>query len=94
MGCKELVLKKCSNNCLTFEETTRQPGNDNFSCSCSSFARKSKTVRITSKNLISFINEMDELKPNHVKGVHMNDIPIVEDQLKFNILLYDIDFED
>ena len=37
---------------------------------------------------------MDELSPNQVNGFHMNDIPIVEDLLKFNILLYDIDFED
>ena len=34
---------------------------------------------------------MDGLSPNQFKGVHMNDIPIVEDLLTLNILLYDID---
>ena len=34
---------------------------------------------------------MDGLRPNQFKGVHMNDIPIVEDLLTLNILLYDID---
>ena len=37
---------------------------------------------------------MDELSPNQFKGVHMNDIPIVEDLLTLNILLYNIDIVD
>ena len=37
---------------------------------------------------------MDGLSPNQFKGVHMNDIPIVEDLLTLNILLYDIDIVD
>ena len=48
----------------------------------------------TSQIFISFINKMDGLSPNQFKGVHMNDIPIVEDQLAPNILLYDIDIVD
>ena len=34
---------------------------------------------------------MDGLSPNQFNGVHMNDIPIVEDLPTLNILLYDID---
>ena len=37
---------------------------------------------------------MDGLSPNQFKGVHMKDIPIVEDLLTLNILLYDIDIVD
>ena len=34
---------------------------------------------------------MDGLSPSQFQGVHMNDIPSVEDMLTLNILLYDID---
>ena len=37
---------------------------------------------------------MDGLSPNQFQGVHMNDIPTVEDLLTLNILLYDIDIVD
>ena len=41
-----------------------------------------------------FIIKKDGLSLNHFQGVHMNDIPTVEDLLALNILLYDIDFLD
>ena len=34
---------------------------------------------------------MDGLSPNQLEGVHMNDIPVAEDLLALNILLYDMD---
>ena len=37
---------------------------------------------------------MGGLSPNQFKGVHMNRIPIVEDLLTLNVLLYDIDIVD
>ena len=37
---------------------------------------------------------MDGLSPNQFQGVHMNDIPTVEDLLTLNILLYDMDVVD
>ena len=37
---------------------------------------------------------MDAISPNQFQGVHMNDIPTVEDLLTLNILLYDIDIVD
>ena len=37
---------------------------------------------------------MDGLSSSHFQGVQMNNIPIVEDLLTLNILLYDIDIVD
>ena len=37
---------------------------------------------------------MDGLCPNQFQGVHINDIPTVEDLLTLNILLYDVDIVD
>ena len=41
-----------------------------------------------------FINKMDGLSVDQFQGVHMNDIPIVEDLLTLNIFLYHIDIVD
>ena len=48
----------------------------------------------TSKLFNLFINKMNGLSADQFQGVHMNDIPIVEDLLTLNILLYDIDIVD
>ena len=40
------------------------------------------------------MNKTDGLSPNHFQGVHTNNIPIVEDMLTLNIVLYDIDIVD
>ena len=48
----------------------------------------------TSRWFNLFINKMDGLSLNQFQGVHMNDIPTVEDLLTLNILLYDIDIVD
>ena len=37
---------------------------------------------------------MDGMSPKRFHGVHMNDIPTVEDLLTLNILLYEIDIVD
>ena len=37
---------------------------------------------------------MDGMSPNLFQGVHMNDIPTVEDLLTLNNFLYDIDIVD
>ena len=34
---------------------------------------------------------MNGLSPNQLQGVHMNDVPTVEDLITLNNLLYDID---
>ena len=102
MGCENAVLpepllRNCTINCLTFEESTRQPYNDNLCLLRALALHLHGTQRLeeeTSKLFILFINKMDGLSPNQFQGVHMNDIPIVEDLLTLNILLYDIDIVD
>ena len=48
----------------------------------------------TSKLFNLFIKKMDGLSADQFQGVHMNDIPFVEDLITLNILLYDIDIVD
>ena len=102
MGCKNAVLpepllRKGTINCLKFEESTRQSYNDNL-CLFRALALHMHGIQRleeeTSKLFYLFINKMDEVSPNQFQGVRMNDIPIVEDQLNLNILLYDIDIVD
>ena len=102
MGCKDAVLpepllKSCTINCLTFEENTRQPYNSNLCPFCALALHLQGNQRLeeeTSKLFILFNNKMDGLNPNRFHGVHMNDIPNVEDLLTLNIVLYDIDIVD
>ena len=102
MGCKNAVLtepllKNCTINCLTCEENTRQPYNDNlclFRALALHLQGNQRLEEETSEIFNSLINKMDGLSPNQFKGVHMNDIPIVEDLQTLNILLYDIDIVD
>ena len=102
MGCKNAVLpepllKICTINCLTFEEITRQPYNDNlclFRALALHLHANQRTEEEISKFVKLFINKMDRLSTDQFQGVHMNDIPIVENLLTLNILLYDIDIVD
>ena len=90
MGCKNAVLpepflKNCTINCLTYEENTRQPYNDNlclFRAPALHLHGNQRLEEKTTKTFISFINKMDGFSPNQFKAVHLNDIPIVEDLLK------------
>ena len=102
MGCKNAVLPKAllrngTMNCLTFEEKTRQPQNQNLCLSRALALHLHGTQRLeeeTSKLFNFFINKMDGLSADRFQGVHMNDIPFVEDLLTLNIVLYDIDIVD
>ena len=102
MGCQdgvlpEPLLKNCTINCLTYEKNRRQPYNDNlclFRALALHLHGNQRLEGETSKMFNSFINKMDGLSPNQFKGVHMNCTPIVENRLKLNVLLYDIDFAD
>ena len=102
MRCKNAVLpkplpKNHTINCLTFEESTRQPYSDNLCLFRALALRLHGTQRLeeeTSKLFNLFIIEMDGLSANQFHGVHMNDISIVKDFLTLNILLYDIDIVD
>ena len=87
-------MKKNTVNCFIFEENTRQPHKDNF-CLFRSFALhlhgNQKLEEETSEISNLLKSKMAGLSPTQVQGVHMNDIPIAEDLLLLNILLYDID---
>ena len=80
-----------------YEENSKQPYNDNLCLFRALALQLHGTQRLeeeTSKLFNLFINKMDGLSPNQFQGVHMNDIPIVEDLLTLNILLYDTDILD
>ena len=67
MGCKDAVLpkpllKNCTINCLTFEENTRQPYNDNLSIFRALALHLHGNQRLeeqTSRIFNLFIDEMD-----------------------------------
>ena len=102
MGCKntvlpESLLKNHTTNCLTYEEKTTQPYNHSLSLFRALALHLHGTQRLAEKTSILFnlfINKMDGMSADQFQGVHMNDIPIVEDLLTLNILLYDIDIVD
>ena len=102
MGCKDTVLseqllRNCNVNCLSFERNTRQPYNDNL-CLFRALALRlhgnDKLEEETSKISNLFLNNSEERDVSKFQGVHLNDIPKVEDLLQLNIFLYDIDFVD
>ena len=102
MGCKDTVLtepllKSCNVNCLTSEKNTLQHYNDNL-CSFRALAihlhGNKKLEEETSKIFNIFPIRSEERDVSKFQGVHLNDIPEVEDLLQLNILLYDIDFVD
>ena len=90
-------MKNHKVNCLTFERNTRQPYNDSL-CLFRALALylhgNEKLEEETSKNFNLFLNNCGEGDPSKFQGVHMTDIPKVEDLLQLNIFLYDIDFVD
>ena len=102
MGCKsavllEPILRNRTINCLTYEENTRQPYNDNLCLFRALALHLHGTQGLeeeTSKLFNLFFNKLDGLSPNQFQRVHMNDIPTIEDLLTLNILLYDIDIVD
>ena len=99
MGCKNAILpeplpKNHSINCLTYEENTRQPYNNKlclFRALALHLHGNQRLEEETPKIFNLFVNKMDGLSADQFQGVHMNDIPMVEDLLTLNIVLYDID---
>ena len=102
MGCKDTVLpeplpRKCNVNCLTFERNTLQPYNDSlclFRASVLHLHGNKKLEEETSKIFNLFLNNSEEGDVSKFQGLHLNDIPKVEDLSQLNIFLYDIDFVD
>ena len=102
MGCKDTVLpepllKNHNVNCLTFERNTRPPYNDNlclFRALALHLHGNERLEEETSKFFNLFLNNSEEGDVSKFQGVHLNDIPKVEDLMQLNIFLYDIDFVD
>ena len=102
MGCKytvlpEPLLRNFNVKCLTIESKTNQPYNDNI-CSFRALALhlhgNEKLEEETSKIFNLFLNNSEDGDVSKFQGVHVKDIPRVEDLLQLNIFLYDIDFVD
>ena len=102
MVCKDTVLpepllRNHNVNCLTYEENTLQPYNDNL-CLVSALALhlpgNKKLEEETSKIFKLFLKNSEERDPSKFQGVPMTDIPKVEETLLLNIFLYDLDFVD
>ena len=100
MGCKLTVLpepplRNGNVNCLTFEENTLQPYNDNlclFRVIALPLLGNKRLEEETSKMFNIFLKNSEEGDVSKFQGVHLNDIPKVEDLLQLNIFLYHIDF--
>ena len=93
----EALLKNHNVNCLTFERIKRQPYNDTlclFRALALHLHGNEKLEEETSKKFNLFLNNSEEGDVSELQGVHLNDIPKVEDLLQLKILLYDIDFVD
>ena len=101
-GCKDSVLpepllKNQTVNCLTFGKLTRKPYNDKlclFRAVALHLFGNERLEEETPKIFRLFLNNCGEGDPSKFQGVHMTDIPKVEEMLKLNTFLYDIDFGD
>ena len=102
MGCKDSVLtepllKNQNVNCLIYEQNTKKPYKDNlclFRALALQLHGNERLEGETSKISNFFRNNCGEADPSKFQGVHMTDIPKVEEMLQLNIFLYDIDFVD
>ena len=102
MGCKnaalpESFLKKHTVNCLTYEQNTKKPYNDNF-CLFRAFALHfygtQRLEEETSKLFNPFLINSTNLDPSKFQGVCMDDIPSVEGIVGINIFIYEIHLTD
>ena len=102
MSCKDTILpepllKNHNVNCLAFEKNTLQLYNDNlclFRALALHLLGNKKLEEETSKIFNLLLNNSEERDPSKFQGVHMTDIPQVEEMLQLNIFIYDIDFVD
>ena len=99
MGCKDTVLpepllKNRTVYCLTFEQNTRQPYNDNlclFRALCLHLHGNERLEEETNKLFSLYLQKKDGIEPASFQGVCMDDIPTVEQITGINIFLYDVD---
>ena len=102
MGCKdavlsEFLLKDHTVNCLTYEQNTKKPYEDNL-CLLRALAfhlhAKESLDEETSKFFNLFLNNSTNLDPSNFQGVCMNDVPSVEDMVGIKTFNCDIDLID
>ena len=89
----KFLFKNQTINCLFIAETTRQPHKDSlclFRATGLHLHGNPKLEEVNIWNFFFFMNRMDGLSSNQFQGVHVNDIPKVEDLLTLNFLLRDI----
>ena len=99
MGCRDAVLpdpllKNHTVICLTFEQNTRQPYNDNlclFRALALHLHGNEKLEEETCKLFNLYLEKRGGIEPAPFQGVCMDDILLVEDLIQVNIFLYDID---
>ena len=95
VGCKDSVLpepllKNQKVNCLTFEQNTKKPYKDNlclFRALALHLHGNERLEEETSKIFNLFLNNCGETDPSKFQGVHMTDIPKVEEMWQLNIFL-------
>ena len=82
-------------NCLTYEQNTKNPYKNNlrlFRALALHLHGNERPEKETSKIFKLFLENCGEADPSKFQGVHMTDIPKVEEMLQLNIFLYDFDF--
>ena len=102
MGCKDAVLPECllknlPVNCFTYEQNTKTPYKDNL-CLMRAIALhlhgNERSAEKTSKLFNLFLINSTNPDPSKFQEVCMDDIPSLEDIVRINIFIYDIDFID
>ena len=96
MGCKdailpEFLLKNLTVNCLTYEQNTEKPYNDNlcfFRALALHLHGNDRLEEETSKLLSLFLDNSTNPDPSKFQGVCMDDIPSVEAIVGMNIFIY------
>ena len=99
MGCRDAVrpdplLKNHNVNCLTFEQNTRQPYNDNlclFRALALHLHGNEKLEEETCKLFICYLEKKGGIGAATFQGVCVDDIPLVEGLIQVIIFRYDID---
>ena len=102
MGCKDTVLpepllKNQNVYCLSYEQNTKKPYKDNLCLFRALALHLHENERLEEETFKFFnfsLNNCGEADPSKFQGVHMTDIPKVEEKLQLKIFHYNIDFVD
>ena len=102
MGCKysvipEPFLKNQNLNCLTYEQNTKKSYKNNLCLFRALALHLHGNERLEEEKFKTFgliLNNCGQGDPSKFQGVHMIDIPKVEEMLQLKIFLYDTDFVD